>query len=197
MGGLAAGHGSGTPRSRRYRRRTDSEPAPPKPVPKQARTEDDRLQVLAMLKSDRFGDLAPRPVYATLRDEGRYLCAGRTLYRMLAARDPGHERRRGHQHRAYDHPALLTTWPNRLWRWDRTKRTGPVPWSSSYFYVLLDVCSRYGTGCMIAERESAELAGQVIETRCQRHGLAPDQLPLHSDRGAAMNATSLALLLSD
>ena len=67
----------------------------------------------------------------------------------------------------------------------------------SYLYVLLDVFSRYVTGFMIACSESAELAGQLIETSCQRQGIAPDQLTMHSDRGAAMKAKSLALLLSD
>lgn len=199
VGVLAACQVIGTPRSSLYRSRKDSEPALPKPrpLPKQALTEDEREKVLDMLNSDRFCDLAPRQVYATLLDEGRYLCSWRTMYRILVERDQVHERRRGHQHRAYEKPELLTTCPNRLWSWDITKLKGPVVWSYYYLYVLLDVFSRYVTGFMIAERESAELAGQLIEKSCQRQGIEPDQLTIHSDRGAAMKAKSLALLLSD
>ena len=45
----------------------------------------ERQRVLAMLHDDRFLDLAPAQVYATLLDEGVYLCAERTMYRLLAA----------------------------------------------------------------------------------------------------------------
>jgi hypothetical protein len=41
--------------------------------------------VLDTLHEPRFVDLAPAEVYATLLDEGRYLCSERTMYRLLAA----------------------------------------------------------------------------------------------------------------
>lgn len=199
VGVLAACGAVGTPRPSLYRSRKDPEslPAKARPLPKQALTEDERLQVLDMLNSDRFCDLAPRQVYATLLDEGIYLCSFRTMYRILAEKDQVRERRRGHVHHVYEKPELLTTEPNRLWSWDITRLKGPVRWAYYYLYVLLDVFSRYVTGFMIACSESAELAGQLIETSCQRQGIAPDQLTMHSDRGAAMKAKTLALLLSD
>ncbi|GAC1353154.1 MAG: hypothetical protein NVS3B20_18300 [Polyangiales bacterium] len=39
--------------------------------------------VLATLHDDRFIDMAPAQVYATLLDENVYLCSERTLYRIL------------------------------------------------------------------------------------------------------------------
>jgi putative transposase len=45
--------------------------------------EDERRAVLAVLHEPRFEDLAPAEVYATLLDEGRYLCSERTMYRVL------------------------------------------------------------------------------------------------------------------
>lgn len=39
--------------------------------------------VLAVLHVERFVDLAPREVFATLLDEGRYLCSEGTMYRTL------------------------------------------------------------------------------------------------------------------
>ena len=50
---------------------------------------------------------------------------------------------------------------------------------------------------MVACRESAELAAQLVELSCQRQDIEKDQLTLHSDRGPAMIAKSMALLLSD
>lgn len=199
VGVLPACRAVGTPRSSLYRRRKGPQiSAPcPRPSPKQALTEGERLQVLDMLNSDRFLDLAPRQVYATLLDEGQYLCSWRTMYRILSDRDQVRERRRGHVHRAYEKPELLTSSPNSLWTWDITRLKGPVTWSYYYLYVLIDVFSRYVTGFMVACRESAELAAQLVELSCQRQGIEPDQLTLHSDRGPAMIAKSMALLLSD
>jgi len=189
----------GMPRSGLYRWRKGSAPRAEKarPCPAHALSDKERETVLDTLNSERFCDLAPRQVYATLLDEGKYLCSWRTMYRILSAENQVTERRRGHTRRRYEKPELLATAPNRLWSWDITKLKGPVPWSYYYLYVLLDVFSRYVTGFMIAERESAELAGQLIEISCQRQGIAQEQLSLHSDRGPAMIAKSMALLLSD
>lgn len=199
VGVLAACGAVGIPRSSLYRshKNSGSVPAKAPPSPKQALTDKERCAVLEVLNSDRFLDLAPREVYATLLDEGIYLCSWRTMYRLLAEKDQVHERRRGHVHRLYEKPELLTTGPNRLWSWDITKLKGPVSWSYYYLYVLLDVFSRYVTGFMIATCESAELAGQLIEVSCHRQQIEEKQLTVHSDRGAAMKAKSLALLLSD
>lgn len=153
--------------------------------------------MLSVLNRDRFCDLAPRQVYATLLDEGKYLCSWRTMYRILAGENQVRERRRGHSRRHYEKPELLATAPNKLWSWDITKLKGPVTWAYYYLYVLLDVFSRYVTGFMVAERESAELAGQLIEISCQRQEIEEEQLTVHSDRGPAMIAKSMALLLSD
>ena len=40
--------------------------------------------MLTRLHEPRFVDLAPAEVYATLLDEGAYLCSERTMYRLLA-----------------------------------------------------------------------------------------------------------------
>jgi putative transposase len=77
------------------------------------------------------------------------------------------------------------------------KLKGPVKWTYYYLYVLLDVFSRYVVGWMAALQESATLAQRLIEQTCARQGIAPDQLTIHADRGPAMIAKSVALLLAD
>lgn len=199
VGVSSACHAVGTPRSSLYRWRKGPvfHEKKARPTPGHALSDKERCAVLAVLNSDRFCDLAPRQVYATLLDEGQYLCSWRSMYRILSDANQVHERRRGHVRRVYEKPELLTTEPNNLWSWDITKLKGPVTWSYYYLYVLLDVFSRYVPGFMIADRESAELAGQLIEISCQRQGIDKDQLTLHADRGSAMIAKSMALLLSD
>ena len=61
----------------------------------------ERAQVLEVLHEPRFVDLAPSEVYATLLDEGTYLCSERTMYRMLATNREGRERRNQLCHLAY------------------------------------------------------------------------------------------------
>jgi putative transposase len=84
-----------------------------------------------------------------------------------------------------------------LWSWDITKLLGPTKWTYYYLYVILDVFSRYVVGWMIAERESATLAEELIAETCARQGIQPDQLTIHADRGSSMTSKSVALLLAD
>jgi putative transposase len=170
---------------------------PRRPTPARALTVPERAHVLALLHEDRFVDLAPAQVYATLLDEGRYLCAERTMYRLLADAHEVRERRAQRRHPVYAAPELLATGPNQLWSWDITKLKGPSTWSALHLYVVLDVFSRYVVGWMLAPRESAQLAERLIATCCRREGITRGQLTIHADRGAAMTSTSVALLLAE
>jgi putative transposase len=153
--------------------------------------------VLAVLHSERFVDQAPAAVYATLLDEGRYLCSIRTMYRVLAEKEEVRERRRQLIHPRYEKPELLATGPNELWSWDITKLKGPVKWTYYYLYVILDVFSRYVVGWMVAHRERAALAKRLIEASCRKQRIKPQRLTLHADRGSSMTSRPVALLLSD
>lgn len=153
--------------------------------------------VLDVLHEDRFADLAPAQVYASLLDEQRYLCSERTMYRVLAANCEVRERRAQLMHPRYAAPELLATRPNQLWSWDITKLKGPTTWSYYYLYVILDVFSRYVVGWMIAPRESATLAEKLIAETCRREGIERDQLTVHADRGSSMRSKLVAQLLAD
>jgi putative transposase len=171
-------------------------PKPPRRVPR-ALPPAERQQVLALLHDERFADLPPAEVYATLLDEGKYVCSVRTMYRILHEHAEVRERRRQLRHPHYAAPELLATQPNQLWSWDITKLKGPVKWTAFYLYVLLDVFSRYVVGWLVALQESATLAQRLIEETCARQGIAQEQLTIHADRGPAMLAKSVALLLAD
>jgi putative transposase len=164
---------------------------------KRALSEGERKRVLDVLHEPRFVDLAPAEVYATLLDEGTYLCSERTMYRVLAAEGEVRERRAQRQHPVYQAPELLATKPNALWSWDITKLKGPAKWSYFNLYVVLDVFSRFVVGWMVAHRESATLAERLITTCCERQSILPGDLTIHADRGSAMTSKSVALLLAD
>ena len=100
-------------------------------------------------------------------------------------------------HSAYEKPELLATEPNTLWSWDITKLLGPVKWTYYYLYVILDVYSRYAVGWMVAHRENADLAQELIGQTCDKQGIMPGKLTLHADRGSAMKSKPVAFLLAD
>jgi len=193
----------GVPRSslywaRRPQQATDAEsPRQPRPTPQRALSEEEKVAVHQTLDSVRFWDCSPREAYATLLDEGVYLCHWRTMYRILDEYAEVRERRNQLRHSAYAKPELLATAPNQVWSWDITKLKGPVPWTYYYPYVILDIFSRYVPGWMIAECESAELAEQLITATCAKEQIEPDRLTLHSDRGSAMQSKTVAQLLVD
>ena len=145
----------GLPRASYYRAgQGPVEKTPPESrrTPARALSGAERQVVLETLHSDRFVDRTPAEVYATLLDEGTYLCSERTMYRILEAEGEVKERRNQLRHPQYQKPELLATGPNEVWSWDITKLLGLVKWTYFYLYVILDIFSRYVVGWMIAER---------------------------------------------
>jgi putative transposase len=157
----------------------------------------ERQALLDALYSERFADTAPAAVHATLLAEGRYLGSVRTMYRLLAAEGASRERRSQLSHPAYARPELLATAPNQVWSWDITKLKGSARWTCFHLYVILDIFSRHVVGWLIAPRESAELAEQLIAQTVARHAVEPGTLTLHADRGASMRSKPVAALLVD
>jgi putative transposase len=185
------------PRSSLYRsRQAPNEPPSRLPSPR-ALSAAETTAIRATLNSARFQDQSPREVYATLIDEGQYLCSYRSMYRILAEHAEIRERRNQLRHPEYKKPELLATRPNQLWSWDITKLRGPAKWTYFYLYVILDVFSRFVVGWMIADQESAALAETLIAETCDRQGIQPEQLTIHADRGSSMTSKSVALLLAD
>jgi putative transposase len=200
VGSSAACQALGMPRASYYRdRRKTSTPAVTASRPSSVRAlcPVEREAVLSRLHEERFQDRSPAAVYATLLDEGEYLCSIRSMYRLLKRRGESRERRDQLIHPPYKKPELLATVPNQLWSWDITKLLGPAKWTYFYLYVILDVFSRYITGWMVAMRESAELAKRLIEESCAKQNIQPGQLTLHADRGTSMSSKPVAFLLAD
>ena len=198
MGVRAACRALGVARATFYRRRRPKTgQRQPRPAPARALDATERAEVFRALCSPRFADRAPAEVYATLLDEGVYLCSERTMYRVLAEKEAVRERRAQRSHPNHPKPEVVARAPNEVWSWDITRLLGPQKWQYFYLYVILDIYSRYATGWMVAERETAGLAGHLVGETCLKHGVQPRVLTLHSDRGAPMTAKCTAQLLAD
>src|SRR6266566_4913860 len=204
IGTRAACVAAGVPQATWYRRHRISPPPPkPAPVPHAGRIQPralapaERRAILGALHSDRFADLAPAEVWATLLDEGTYLGSVSTFYRVLRQAGESKERRRQATHPAAVKPELMAAAPNQVWSWDITKLHGPAKWTCYYLYVILDIFSRYATGWMVATCESAALAEKLIAATCAKQHISAGQLAIHADRGSSMTSKPVAFLLAD
>lgn len=135
----------------------------PRPAPPRKLAPSERQTVLDILCDERFADQAPHEVYATLLDEGSYVCSIRTMYRILAENDQVRERRRVTRHGTYKKPELLATGPNQVWSWDITKLKGPTKWTYYYLYVIIDIFSRRVVGWCVDTSESTQMFRDLFE----------------------------------
>ena len=176
---------------------TDGGPPAPRPAPPNKLTEQERQRVLTVLRSAEYCDLAPAQVWARLLDDGIYLCSISTMYRLLAVAGENRERRRQRTHPARQKPELIARRPNEVWSWDITKLQGPERGVYYELFVIIDIFSRYVVGWMVSPAETGELAEAFIADTLATHGIEPDQLTLHADRGTSMTSKPVAQLLID
>ena len=136
-------------------------------------------------------------MWATLLDQGRYLASISTMYRLLHDYAQVRERRRIARHPALVKPELVATEANQVWSWDITKLAGPYKWTWFHLYVILDVYSRYAVAWLVAPRESARLAEELIAGAVNDQHVPAGQLALHADRGSSMTSKTVSQLLAD
>jgi putative transposase len=187
----------GRSRAGHYRSRRPPGPARerrPRPAPCNALTQGERDRVLAVLTSDRFVDKSVAQVWATLLDEGTYLCSMSTMHRILRANHAAGERRSQATHPPRTVPELLATKPGQVWSWDITKLRGPQRGVYFDLYVVLDIFSRYVVAFTVAASEDSVLAKELLQQAMGVHGV-PEVV--HADRGTSMTSKPVAQLLVD
>ena len=190
---------TGLARATQDRRRNPAPPAAPPAVvpaatPKNKLTDEEELQVLAVLNSPRFVDKPPKQIYATLLAEGDYLCSISTMYRILGKNSQVKDRRRQATHPPRTVPELQATGPRQVYSWDITKLAGPS--KGLYFdcYVMIDIYSRMIVGAHVHNTETAALA---VDLMTEVFGVQGVPLVVHADRGTSMTSKPVAALLDD
>jgi putative transposase len=189
----------GRSRASHYRQHRAPLLGPPAPRPRSPRalTDSEADTIVDALNSERFCDQAPAQIWATLLDEGTYLASISTMYRLLRVRAQVGERRAQARRPPHIKPELVATAPNQVWSWDITKLRGPYKWNWFHLYVILDVYSRYAVGWLVAPRESARLAEELIADAVFNQGIHHGELALHADRGSSMTSKTVTQLLAD
>lgn len=199
IGTKAACEHLGRSRATHYRQNQAPAYGPPRPRPRSPRAlpESETNAILETLNSEAFCDQAPAQIWATLLDEGTYLCSVSTMYRLLRARSQLRDRRNQRRHPAHLKPELMATGPNQVWSWDITKLAGPHKWTWFHLYVILDVHSRFVVGWLVAPRETARLAEELIAACVDAENIPAGQLSIHADRGSSMTSKTVSQLLAD
>lgn len=187
----------GKSRATHYRRQQPKvdRPRRARPAPPNKLTLAEQAAVLAVLNHESFADKSVAQVWATILDEGTYLCSESTMYRILRAAGGVRERRAQATHPPRTRPELVATGPGQVWSWDITKLHGPIPGVYYDLYVIIDIYSRYVPGFMVAPTETGELAKAFIEQTIAVAGVVPRVV--HADRGTSMTSKPVALLLAD
>lgn len=186
----------GRSRGSHYRARAPRPPRPPRarPSPPNALSEIEREHVLTVLTGERFADKSVAQTWATLLDEGTYLCSMSTMHRILRENSLAGERRNQAKHPPRTRPELVATAPGQVWSWDITKLRGPTRGVYYDLYVVLDIFSRYVVGYTVAATEDAGIAKALLTQAMGVHGI-PETV--HADRGTSMTSKPVAQLLVD
>jgi len=107
------------------------------------------------------------------------------------------ERRAIRRHPRSSRPELLATAPRHVWSWDITTLRGPYAGVWYRRSVVLDSFSQAMVGWLVADREDALLAEQLLADACARAGIGWQELVVHADRGAPMTSKTVRELLVD
>lgn len=159
-------------------------------------SQEEREAVMRTLNSDEFKDLPPSQIVPRLSDRGLYLASESTMYRLLrAARQLGHRRMEAVPQKRSKPRALVATTPDQIYCWDITYLPTQVRGQHFYLYLFEDLFSRKIVGWQVFDCESAELAAGLLQDICERQGIVPDQLSVHSDNGAPMKGQTMLAAL--
>jgi putative transposase len=119
-------------------------PSKPRSSPdnRQALTAGDRAQVVTLINTPKYTDLAICQIWARELDEGNYWCSKSSMYRIAKVAGQSRERRRQATHPAKVKPELLADGPSQVWTWDITALRGPAKGIWYHRYVIIAIFSR-------------------------------------------------------
>ena len=168
----------------------------PQRRPGNALSPSEQARIVAVVTSQKYCRLPPKQLVPRLADEGIYLASESTMYRLqrrFALRSQTRTTTRSHVTRAT--AVHRATAPNQVWSWDITYLPTPVRGRFLRLYLVLDVWSRRIVGWKVHERESEELAAEMIRPICDDADIDPNGLVLHSDNGKPMRGSTMLATL--
>ena len=104
----------------------DQRPLVKRPTPKNKLTDEEREEVIKVVNSAEYADLAPSQVVPKLADEGRYIASESTIYKILKEEKMNTHRGRTSPPVKREPPTHIATAPNEVWTWDITWLNGII-----------------------------------------------------------------------
>lgn len=160
--------------------------------PKNKLTVLERQRMIKIANESGYADLPPGKIVPRLADEGRYIASESSFYRVLKAEHQLQHRQKARSATTIKKPRALTaTRANQIYSWDITYLPTRVLGLFFYLYLVMDIYSRKIVGWQVYEAESSALAADLMTDICQREGIKPNQVILHSDNGGTMKGATL------
>jgi len=158
-------------------------------------TPEEREKVLQTVNSPEYRDLPPKQIVPKLADKGIYLGSESTIHRILREEEQLNHRERSKPATSTRPREHVATGPNQVYSWDITYLPSPVRGRFYYLYLVMDVWSRKTVGATVHDRESPDLAAELIEEICILYEIDPRGLVLHSDNGGPMKGSTMLATL--
>lgn len=175
--------------------RGDRRPLAVRPVPSHALSPAERARILAVANEPAYASLPPAQIVPRLADQGEYIASESSFYRVLKADGQLTHRGRTQAPQKREVTTHAADGPNQVWCWDITWLPGPVKGTWYYWYMMLDLYSRYIVASEVHVVEANELAAGLLQRATLSHSIGQRPLVLHSDNGGAMKgATMLATM---
>lgn len=167
----------------------------PRPTPSNAFSVEEREVILLTCQKPQFVDLPPSQIVPSLADAGIYLASESSLYRILHAADQQHERGRARRRSTSTLSTHVAYGPNAVWCWDVTFLATPVRGLHYYLYMIVDIWSRKIVGWEVYDKETGELASELVRRTVLAEQCTGADLVLHADNGGPQRSATLRATL--
>ncbi len=151
-----------------------------------------RQKILSVVNTTEFCTMTPNQIVPILAERGVYIASERTFYRVLnEEKQLQHRQKSNPGTQRYKPEAHCATEPGQCLSWDITYLKTTVLGQFFYLYLFLDIFSRKIVGWQIHERESSQLAAELVQAIALQEGYDKHQVVIHSDNGSAMKGATL------
>lgn len=167
----------------------------PRGDPANRLSEEERQQIVAIVTSESYRELAPSQIVPMLAEGGIYVASESSFYRVLRARRLLNHRERSRPRQNHRPAAYVATGPNQVWSWDITYLRSALRGQYFYLYLVVDVWSRKIVAWEVEQQESGQVAAAMIARASLASGVDRGQLVVHSDNGGPMKGATLLATL--
>lgn len=119
--------------------KADQRPLTKRPTPKNKLTEEEKEDMLEVVKKEEFVDLPPSQIVPKLADQGVYIASESSFYRLLREQKMQHHRGRSTKPQKRVPESHIAHAPNQVWTRDITCLNGPV--LGFYYQTLSRQCA--------------------------------------------------------